>query len=156
MATIDKSGSNKKASRRLKLTVERIGAYLDRLRNGLRRGAAAKAVGVTRETIRVRMLTDLDFAAAVDQAELDANEIVEDALFKQAKKGNVTAIQVWLYNRWPERWKDQRNIGKQEGMELFLATLPAELARSLREALAGPQSAGSPEVPPASPWSEVP
>ena len=38
------------------------------------------------------------------------NDIVEDALFDAAESGNVTAIQVYLYNRVPERWSDKRNV----------------------------------------------
>ena len=50
------------------------------------------------------------FNAAVDQAEMDANELVEGALFKAAMGGNVVACQVWLYNRMPDKWADKRNI----------------------------------------------
>jgi len=49
------------------------------------------------------------FAAEVAQAETDANELVEQAMFSSALKGNVTAQQVWLYNRDPDRWSDKRN-----------------------------------------------
>ena len=45
-----------------------------------------------------------------EQAELEANELVENALFQAAIGGNVTACQVWLYNRMPDRWADRRNV----------------------------------------------
>ncbi len=53
---------------------------------------------------------DPAFAAAVEQAEMEANELVEDALFQAAQSGNVVACQVWLYNRMPARWQDKRNL----------------------------------------------
>lgn len=84
--------------------------YLQLLREGQRRGAAAKAVGVTRPTVAAARKDNPDFAAAESQAEMDANELVEDALFQAALSGNVTACQVWLYNRCPERWQDRRNV----------------------------------------------
>ena len=122
-------------------------AFLDELRKGLRRGKAAEAVGISRETVRLAINSDVSFAAKVDQAELDACELVEDALFNQATKGNTTAIQVWLYNRWPERWQDQRNMNKGNALDLFLATLPAELSRALREYLVGTKPNSNPSVP---------
>lgn len=98
MARIVKFGSNKKR------------AFLEALRGGARRGAAAESIGVSRETIRLHMHKDDGFRDAIDQAEMDANECVENALFNAAVGGNVTGCQVWLYNRMPERWKDRRNI----------------------------------------------
>jgi hypothetical protein len=47
------------------------------------------------------MRRDLEFKKAISQAELEANQKVENALFEAAMSGNVTAIQVWLYNRMP-------------------------------------------------------
>ena len=109
---------------RNKFNAERKEAYLERLREGMRRGKAAQAVGVDRSTVWRAVQEDPEFAAAVDQAELDACEIIEDALFESAKKGNVTAQQVWLYNRHPDCWKDRRNLGQQDPLEAFLAALP--------------------------------
>jgi len=84
---------------------------LELLREGSRRGTAAHAVGVTRQTVSEHKKRDPEFAALADDAEMDANEEVEDALYMAATSGNVVAAQVWLYNRWPDRWKDKRNIG---------------------------------------------
>ena len=74
------------------------------------------------------MHKDDGFRDAVDQAEMDANECVEDALFAAAVGGNVTAQQVWLYNRAPERWKDRRNIrvGGEPDNPIDLRTLSDE------------------------------
>jgi len=83
--------------------------YLQRLAEGGRRYATAKEVGVSAELVRLYRKAFPEFSVAEEQAEMQANEQVEDALFQAAISGNVTAAQVWLYNRDPQRWKDQRN-----------------------------------------------
>ena len=82
--------------------------YFEHLRQGLRPGAAAEAVGITRQTVYMHRKNDPDFAEAERQAELEACEIVEDALFNAAISGNVKAAETWLYNRMPDRWTDKR------------------------------------------------
>ena len=52
------------------------------------------------------MKKDKGFADAISEAEGDAHGKVENALFEAAISGNVTAIQVYLYNRDPKRWTD--------------------------------------------------
>ena len=84
--------------------------YLDALRQGARRGAAAEAVGVTRQTVHNHLKAHPEFAEEVSRAEMEANDLVVDALFQAAISGNVVAIQVWLYNRVPEEWADKRNL----------------------------------------------
>jgi hypothetical protein len=98
------------SARRVKFTAKKRLAYLEALRGGARRCAAAESVGIHRETVRKVNRDDPEFAAAVDQAEMDANELVEDALYQASLAGNVVACQVWLYNRQPDRWRDQRNV----------------------------------------------
>ena len=87
--------------------------YLQLLREGSRRQAAARAVAVDPSTVARYAREHADFARAIDEAEMEANEIVEDALFQAAASGNVIAMQVWLYNREPDRWMDMRRIGLQ-------------------------------------------
>ena len=91
-----------------KFTDNKKDEYLELLRQGGRRYASAKAVGVTPQTVNAHVKDDPNFARAVDEAEMEANEQVEDALFMTATSGNVTAMQVWLYNRAPGRWTDKR------------------------------------------------
>lgn len=117
-----------------KFGTQKKAAFLDKLREGARRYQAAKEIGVSRETIRLHLHKDPAFAQAVDEAEMEANEHVEDALFKAATKGNVVACQVWLYNRCPDRWMDRRQemklkaelTGKDGGPVQHAATLDYE------------------------------
>lgn len=57
-------------------------------------------------TIRVHRNEDPAFDEACEDAELDAHAEIEDALFKAATTGNITACIFYLKNRCPERWKD--------------------------------------------------
>lgn len=84
--------------------------YLALLRQGHTRGLAASLVGIHRATVSIHMKKDNGFAKAVSEAESDAIGKVENALFEAAIGGNITAIQVYLYNRNPDRWTDRRNI----------------------------------------------
>ncbi len=79
--------------------------FLEQLRRGLRRGAAARAVGVSRETVRFHQKHDPAFAAAVEDAEMEACEEIEDKLFELALASNFRAIQMILCNRRPDRWR---------------------------------------------------
>jgi len=98
-----------RATRRpYKFTDERKRAYLDLLRQGGRRHASARSIGISPWTVVNRMNADPKFAEEVERAEMEANETVESALFEAAQSGNVVAMQVWLYNRMPERWRDKR------------------------------------------------
>jgi hypothetical protein len=84
-------------------------AYLRALREGNSRSTAARQAGVSRELVRQYRHATEGWAEEEAAAEEEAHGQVEDALFQAAVSGNVTAIQVWLYNRRPERWKDRRN-----------------------------------------------
>src|SRR5262249_11043552 len=91
-----------------KLTREVKERYLEQLAQGVRLCAAAKAVGIHRDTMREAKKNDPEFAEAIKLAQQEANEIIEDALFQTARKRNVVACLAWLYNRDPEHWKDMR------------------------------------------------
>ena len=91
-----------------KFGVRKQQQFLKLLEEGSRRGAAASQVGISYVTVWRRIRDDQDFADLVDSVEMKADEEVEDALREAALSGNVTACQVWLYNRQPERWADKR------------------------------------------------
>ena len=74
--------------------------FLKMLREGSRRGAACEAVDITREAFQQHYNDDPKFAQAVERAEIEASELIEDALFQAAMAGNVTAISMWLQKRY--------------------------------------------------------
>jgi len=84
--------------------------YLEHIGNGQTRGYAATLTGIHRQTVAAHMKADKEFARAVSEAESDAIGKMENALFEAGTSGNVTAQQVYLYNRNPRRWADRRNI----------------------------------------------
>ena len=84
--------------------------YLDALRRGNTRGAAAASAGVSRRTPELHAASDPAFAEEIDAAEAAAVARVEDALFQKAIEGNVKAILAWLHNRAPEQWKSVRRL----------------------------------------------
>ena len=74
-----------------KFNKERREAYLNLLRQGGRRHASARSVGVSPELVCHAINNDPEFAASVDKAEMEANELVENAMFVQTQKGNMRA-----------------------------------------------------------------
>lgn len=112
--------------------------YLKLLEDGHTFAAAAEAVEVSPALVWSLRRTDEEFREQVEASRergIDsATADVEDSLLSQAKKGNVVAIQVWLYNRRPDRWRDRRNI-EIKGLEDVLKLLPPELARRLGQEL---------------------
>ncbi len=92
-----------------KFTPEKQAEYLQLLVRGGRRHASAYKIGITPALIVAVRKRDPEFRKAMDLAERVANEHIESAMYRSAIKGNVTAQQVWLYNRMPEKWKDARN-----------------------------------------------
>ena len=105
----EKSGKDGEVHRNKFDTIKR-NEYLGLLRQGHTRGLAASLVGIHRATVSIHMKKDSGFAEAVSEAESDAVGKVENALFEAAISGNVTAIQVYLYNRNSERWADRRSV----------------------------------------------
>jgi len=98
-----------------KFTETKKAEFLSVLRDGSRRIAACQAIGIHHQTFVAHYKKSSEFAKQVDLAEMEANERVEDALYQAALSGNVTAIQVWLYNRMPDTWADKRQVsGKLE------------------------------------------
>jgi hypothetical protein len=104
-------------------------AYLQALRDGNHRYTSARSVGVSAELVRLYRKEFPAFAEEEQQAEAEACGRVEDALFQAALTGNVTACQVWLYNRAPERWKDQRNLKLSMSDDDINRAIDQELAR---------------------------
>lgn len=57
-----------------------------------------------------RNLGDPMFREIVEAAKDRADGTIESALYRLARAGNLGAIQMWLYNRSPDRWKDVKRI----------------------------------------------
>ena len=131
------------AGKTTKFTARRRARYLELLASGALRGAAAKAVGVGRSTPLRAMRDEPDFAATVEEAEMQADSEVQRALFLAATEDrNVTAMQVWLYNRVPGAWVNSQRrevhhkISDSERVRFAQAAATAGLNESQIETLA--------------------
>lgn len=71
-------------------------AFLEHLRAGMRRGAAADELGLARIRVREYIANHKDFERLVRDAEVDATEHVEEALYQAAVSGSVAAAAKWL------------------------------------------------------------
>lgn len=110
-------------------------AYLQAIREGHHRRTAAHAAAIDYTTVWRYRQKNPAFALEERRAERDATALVEDALHKAATEGNTTAIQVWLYNRQPKRWRDRRNAEAEK--------LLAELNQRLSQAEAALDHSGT-------------
>lgn len=93
-----------------KLDEIKKGEYVKKLCQGYRRGLAAAAIGVCRQTVINHLKKDKKFADVCSMAETMCNEKVEQSLYESALSGNIIAQQIWLYNRDPKRWADKRSF----------------------------------------------
>jgi hypothetical protein len=84
--------------------------YIDCIRRGMRLNGAAEAVGVCRQMVWVYRKEHPEFQALIDQAEVDACEVVEDALMEKViMDKHFGAMVFWLVNRSGGRWQDIRH-----------------------------------------------
>lgn len=77
-------------------TVAKRAEFLEHIREGMMRGAAADALELDRRGVRAFILKNPEFEKAVLDAELDATEHVQEALYQAAVSGNVAAAKTWL------------------------------------------------------------
>ena len=77
--------------------------FLQHLREGMRRGATAELLGFSRMSVMTYIEDHPDFEKQVLDAEGEATEHVEEALFQAAVSGNVAACRAWLELRMGPR-----------------------------------------------------
>ena len=93
-------------------TPDKQAEYLSCLAKGMRRGEAAAAAEINTATVNAYRKKDPAFQAAEIEAETQASEVIESALWELARGGHLTAIMFWLQNRAPSRWQDMRRVQK--------------------------------------------
>lgn len=109
-----------------KFTKRRWPEFLTHLRNGMRPGAAAEVLGFPRQMVFDAIGENEDLAAAVADAEREATEHVEEALYQAAISGNVTACRMWLDLRKPKSdSKALVPLGDEETVDEELAQINA-------------------------------
>ncbi len=83
--------------------------FVEYVRDGMGRLRAAMAVGWSPRQLEAR-LREPEFVESIELAAFMQNEAVETTLYRLAIAGNMTAVQMWLYNRDPKRWKDTKRV----------------------------------------------
>lgn len=91
---------------------------------------AAIEVGWTPARLRV-MMKSPEFMELLNDAEMQAIGKVENALFVRACMGNVTAMQFYLLNRDPDRWRDVKRIEVKSDSTINLGTVASVKAAVL-------------------------
>lgn len=76
-------------------------------RDGLTDLQIAKNIGVAMSTFCEWKNKHPEFSEALKRSKEAADYEVENALFKKAKMGDVTAMIFWLKNRQPRKWRDK-------------------------------------------------
>jgi len=79
---------------------------IELLRKGFSRNEACKQAGISLSNLIKYIARDEEIRNAITEAELEACEKIENALYKSALEGNFQAQKFWLCNRAPDRWKD--------------------------------------------------
>lgn len=76
--------------------------------DGLSDAQIARNIGIGRTTFYKWKNEHVEFANALILSKDVADREIENALYKAAKKGNITAMIFWLKNRKPDEWRDKR------------------------------------------------
>jgi len=92
------------------ITEAQIDLAIDQLRAGKSRPSAMRSIGFDSAALDDLMARSPELTRRVLAAEAEANGRVEDALFDSAEAGNVTAQQLWLLHRSPERWRPKPSL----------------------------------------------
>lgn len=79
-------------------------------RDGLSDVQIAKNLGISLSTFYKWKKDFSEFSESIKRSKEIADYEVENALFKKAKMGDVTAQIFWLKNRRPDKWRDKADI----------------------------------------------
>ena len=91
-------------------------------RNGLTNEQIASNMGIAVSTLWEWRKKSPKISSALKIGKDEADIQVENALYKEALKGNTTAIIFWLKNRKPKEWRDkiQQEITTESAVKLVI------------------------------------
>lgn len=91
-------------------------------RNGLTNEQIASNMGIAVSTLWEWRKKSSEISSALKIGKDEADLQVENALYKEALKGNTTAIIFWLKNRKPSEWRDkvQQEITTESAVKLVI------------------------------------
>ena len=70
----------------------------------------ASSLGIHIDTLCVKKNEYSEFSEAIKKGQAKSNATIENALYKSAKGGNVTAQIFYLKNRVKDDWKDRQEV----------------------------------------------
>lgn len=105
--------------------------FLDGLLAG--KGPLPAGIEIGWSPLRIRqMCADPEIAQLIGIIEEHKDQSVEYALYRAAMSGNVTAQQVWLFNRKGNKWKDVKRVVHEGEVKIG-----AEVVHSVRQVALG-------------------
>lgn len=102
--------AKKKTKPRIEIDLNRVTELASR---GLSQEQIAAALGISRTTLQSRKAESEQFAQAIEKGRADGIETVANALFDNAKSGNVTAQIFFL--KAQGKWKDRHEEAGEDG-----------------------------------------
>lgn len=103
---------------------------------GMTDAEAAKEIGISRQTIYNWRKRSKAIDDAINKGKAYIDTLVENALLREALKGNIAAIMAWLYNRKRDRWRpiwnytdsdDKTGLGLKRYLEASKAISPEKI-----------------------------
>jgi len=70
-----------------------------------------------------KKMAEPEFKELCEAALQRADASIEEALYAIASRGNLGAIQMWLYNRQPDRWRDVKRIEVRNDVTVSLGVV---------------------------------
>lgn len=93
-------------------------------RDGLTEEQIAHNMGISRETLNQWKKQFSDISDTLKRGKEVVDYMVENALFKNAIEGNVTAQIFWLKNRKPDKWRDKPEGETEQGGIIIVNNIP--------------------------------
>lgn len=93
-------------------------------RDGLTEEQIAHNMGISRETLNQWKKQFSDISDTLKRGKEVVDYMVENALFKNAIEGNVTAQIFWLKNRKPDKWRDKPEVETEQGGITIVNNIP--------------------------------
>lgn len=99
-------------------------SFLTKIAEGTPEFLAGIEVGWSPAEIR-RTLGEPDFRETIEAAKECADGAMERVLYRLGQRGNMTAVQMWLFNRQPGRWKDVKRIEITQNTKVEVSVIAA-------------------------------
>lgn len=93
-------------------------------RDGLTDEQISQNMGISSDTLIQWKKRFPEISESLKRGKEVVDYIVENALFKSAIEGNVTAQIFWLKNRKPKKWRDKPESESEQGVITIVNNIP--------------------------------